>query len=344
MNTADNTRGLIKGLSYAFPTSGAIRLGKVVTRTKQGKTIRLPCKDDEFTLTTKIKDGNGDWQRHPLDGQLRETHGEVVTEAGAESAARKLRKIPVTIVFDRPELNMGEQFAAFSSTGSPLCVGDGQSARRRQEDGSVATETCPGARHCKFGEVHRCDAFLRLLVRVQGQAETAPPFILRTGSVNAVTDNRATLEHWATMYGGRLAGLPFNFVLDAKQTALSHQSVFYFGRLEPAFASVAEGARILRDQRKDDADLGIDRRAAEQSLLDLRANGDFAEDGAGDGEQFDDLLAGRFSDELDGEQRSTTFIGAVQSAAPRQAGAAAVAQLAAMLNSKAATEAADQPA
>lgn len=329
-----NSNALIKGLSYSFPTAGTIRVGYAVTRRKNGRDIRLPVKDDEFVLTTKVKDELGQWVRHPLDAQLRQEVGDPVGET--ESAERKLRRIPVTIVFDRPELNMVEQFAAFSNTGSPTCVGDGQSARRRQDDGAVTEEKCVGARHCKFGELHRCDAFLRLLVRVQGQPETAPPFILRTGSINAVTDNRATLEHWHSMFGGRLAGLPFNFVLDAKQSAMSMQSVFYYGRLEPAFATVAEGARLLIEARKQDAELGIDRRAAEDALLNLRANGAFAEDGRDDGEQFEDLIAGRFNDELDGETRTTTFTGAVVKAdAPATSGTEAIAQFASLLRASA---------
>lgn len=331
--TANKAVGLIHGLSYAYPTSGVIRLGYTRTSTKGA---RLPVKDDEMRLTTKVKDDKGEWMRHPLDAKLRELHGEEQKDGNTRSA-KKLRQIPVTVVFDRPELNMVEQYAAFSQEGVPLCVGNGQNAKRRQRDGSITEETCVGANHCQYGKDNRCDAFLRLLVRVEGQSETEPPLILRTGSVNAVTDNRAVLEHWHAMFGGRLAGLPFRFVLDAKQTALSRQSVFYFGRLEPAFGSIAEGARLLRDQRKDDAELGIDRAAAENALLALRRNGAFAEDSADDGEQFDDLLAGRFISEIDGEQRNIQVTGSRGSMGietpPAQAASHAVLALSQMLSS-----------
>ena len=337
MSSAPQT-GLIKGLSYSMPTSGTIRLGFVRHIVKNGKTIRVPAKDDEFTLTTKIKDDAGEWMRHALDGQLRESHGIDVKGPEGE-AVRKLRSIPVTIVFDRPDLNMTEQFAAFTHTGSPVCVGDGTTARRRQDDGSVSEESCPGAQHCSFGKANRCDAFLRLLVRVEGQPETAPPFILRTGSINAVADNRATLEHWRSMYGGRLAGLPFDFLLDAKQSAMSMQSIFYYGRLEPRFASVVEGAQILKQARAEDADLGIDRAAAEDALVQLRANGAFAEAAEGDGEQFDDLLAGRFSEEYQGERRDIVIHGARvgSDASPALAASSAVQQLSSMLAARAYT-------
>jgi len=318
-----NPVGLIQGLSYAYPTSGTIRLGSTRASKRGDRVVKIPVKEDEFTLTTKVKDGEA-WQRHPLDGALRAAHGQEV-----EAGVKKLREIPVRLMFDRPELNMAEQYAAFTNDGRPLCVGDGSQARRRQPDGQVSQEDCPGALHCAFGAANRCDAFLRLLVRVEGQSETEAPFILRTGSVNAVVDNRAVLEHWAAMYQGRLAGLPFTFKLDAKQSALSRQSVFYFGRLEPAFGTVAEGAKILMAMRAEDEALGIDRSAAEQQLLVLRGNGAFAEVDADAGEQFDDLLAGRFTDEVGTEKHETRVVGEVSPLlSPTAAGHAALAQLA----------------
>lgn len=325
-------KGLIHGMSYSFPTSGTIRVG--YTRTN-GRGAKLPVKDDQFRITTKVKDDAGQWVPHALDAVLRESHGEEVP--GARGAAeRKLRRIPVRIVFDRPELNMTEQYAAFTNEGIPVCVGDGQNAKRRASDGSVTSEDCPGSRFCEYGKNARCDAFLRLLVRVEGQNESEPPMILRTGSVNAVTDNRATLEYWSRIFKGRLAGLPFNFVLDAKQTALSRQSVFYFGRLEPAFASATEGAKLLREMRAEDEELGIDRAAAEDALMALRNNGSFAEDTDDGSAQMEDLIVGRFSETgADGETREIT-IGAPQPqagfASPTDAASEAIARLNNMLS------------
>jgi hypothetical protein len=317
--------GLIKSLAYSVPTDGVIRTGYTTTN---ANGQRLPVKDDEFRLTLKFKDrSTGDWVPHPLDAKLRETHGEPVDVPNGP-VVRKLRRIPVKIAFDRPELNMAEQYAAFTNQGVPLCVGDGCKAKRRQPDGSVTEEVCVGARFCKYGEANRCDAFLRLLVRVEGQDDTAPPMILRTGSINAVTDNRTTLEYWHAMFGGRLAGLPFTFVLDAKQSALSRHSVFYYGRLEPRFKTAIEGAQLLKSLRKEEAELGIDRTAAEDALIALRKNGAFAENGE-DGEQFEDLLVGRFTTEVGDEKREIRIPGAAVGlqVPPAQAAATAVMQL-----------------
>lgn len=335
------SKRLIKGLSYAFPTSGTIRLGSTYTVKRQGKEVRLPMKDDEFTLTIKVKDEAGQWVRHPLDAQLREKHGvDVPREDG--TTERKLRRIPVQLAFDHPDLTMAEQYAAFSPQGVPVCVGNGDVARRRQSEGVVSEVKCPGPRYCQFGKANRCDAFMRMLVRVEGQRETDPPFILRTGSVNSVSENRATLEHWHTMYGGRLAGLPFVLVLDAKQSSMSLQSVFYYARLEPAFPDLAAGAQALKAHREVEQDVGVNRAAAEERLLALRANGAFADDASGDEAQFEDLIAGRYSDEVDGEHRTLTVAARPEptlDVPPAAAAQAAVTQLQGMLTRRASVEA-----
>jgi len=66
MNQSLAPTGLIRGLSYAFPTSGTIRVGHSRPIARQGRVDKEPVKDDEFTLTTKIKDVDGLWQRHSV--------------------------------------------------------------------------------------------------------------------------------------------------------------------------------------------------------------------------------------------------------------------------------------
>ena len=331
MNGTSKPVGLLHKLVYAAPTSGTIRMGRI-RETEKGN---LPVKDDEFRLTTKVKaPGTGDWEPHQLDDLLRKKHGEDVCGSDGK-AVRKLRRIPVTIVYDRPELTVSEQLAAFSSQGVPLCVGDGETAMRRDlASGETSKDVC-SPRTCRFGQANRCDAIMRLLVRVEGQAETEPPMILRTGSFNAVTDNRATLEYWSRMFGCRLAGLPFDLVLEAKQTAMSRHSRFYFARLVPAFKTAAEGATLLNEARKAEEEFGINRAAAEDALLALRGHGSFEEDTDDGAAQFDDLIAGRFTVEVDGEQHRVSIglpTAGIQQP-PKQAAADAVMELASRLSS-----------
>lgn len=57
---------MIKGLMMTPPVVGRISIGKLVER----NGIRLPEKDDEFTITTQVQNRQG-WLLHPLDGILR---------------------------------------------------------------------------------------------------------------------------------------------------------------------------------------------------------------------------------------------------------------------------------
>jgi hypothetical protein len=86
---------MIKGLAITPPVLGRISIGKIVE--KNGK--RLPEKDDQFTITSQIQNKDG-WVKHPLDEQLR-----------AKAQNQKLRSIPVRMIFNDPELNLGQSTA-----------------------------------------------------------------------------------------------------------------------------------------------------------------------------------------------------------------------------------------
>lgn len=286
--------GLINGLTYSVPIDGVIRMGYVLKRQDR----RLPAKDDQFTITRKFKDASGSWAPHPLDALLREEHGEDVG-----NGEKKLRRIPVRIAFDTPSLSISEQFAAFSAEGRPHCVGNGCKAKRRDlATGAVSEVDCPGPDGCEYGQANRCDAFVRLLVQIDHPDAAGGNFILRSGSINAVTDCRTVLESLATMYGG-LSGLAMWLTLEAKSSTLSRQSVFWYASLRPRFADLYEGARLVQSRRQREADAGMNRAAYEAMLTALRNNGAFGET-AEDATQMEDLLVARFSEDTDDGVRS----------------------------------------
>ena len=53
---------MLKGLALTPPVVGRISIGKVVE--KNG--MRLPEKDDEFTVTSQVQNKDG-WVNHPVD-------------------------------------------------------------------------------------------------------------------------------------------------------------------------------------------------------------------------------------------------------------------------------------
>lgn len=88
---------MIKGLAITPPVLGRISIGRVVE--KNGK--RLPEKDDQFTITTQVQNKDG-WVLHRLDESLRKG-----------SANGKLRSIPVTMLFNDPDLNLRAEYTMF---------------------------------------------------------------------------------------------------------------------------------------------------------------------------------------------------------------------------------------
>ncbi len=70
---------------------------------------------------------------HPLDETLRKN-----------SPNGKLRSIPITLLFNDPDLSFRAEYSLFDrSTGRPMCMGNGDTCRRVATAG-VKTLPCPG--------------------------------------------------------------------------------------------------------------------------------------------------------------------------------------------------------
>jgi Recombination directionality factor-like len=294
-----NPSGLLNGLTYSVPVAGTIRLGRVVTRNNR----RLPEKDDQFTVTLKHKEpGTGQWAPHPIQKTLVERFGTSVEGVGDESKAQaKLRRIPIKIAFDNPNLSLSEQYAVFNRESRPMCVGNGVIAKRRDLTTGVVSEApCEGPDGCPYGVENHCDAIARLIVQIDDESTADEFFILRTGSINAVSDCRTVLVSYSKLFGG-LAELPMWLTFEAKSSSQSMQTTFWYASLKPRFKGMVEGAKLLKNRREADVEAGLDRQAYEDTLMALRKNGSFAEHSE-DMEQFEDLIVGRFVDDT-GEDR-----------------------------------------
>lgn len=283
---------LIHGLTYTIPADGVIRTGRLVVR--DGR--RLPAQDDQFTITRKFQDASGAWAPHPLDGALREQFGE------DDGGGKRLLRIPVRIAFDTPGLSISEQFCAFNADGRPQCVGNGCKGRRCDPaTGQAAELDCPGPDGCEYGQAHRCGAFMRLLVQIDHPDAAGCHFILRSGSINAVTDCRTMLEGLGTLFGG-LSGLPMWLTLEAKSSRLSGQAIFWHASLRPRFGDLCAGAKLIQSRRQLEAEAGMNRVGYEAMLLALRNNGAFGESGE-DAAQMEDLLVARFGEPAGDDRR-----------------------------------------
>ena len=245
---------MIKGLAITPPVLGRISIGRVVE--KNGK--RLPEKDDQFTITTQVQNKDG-WVLHPLDENLRKS-----TTNG------KLRSIPVTMLFNDPDLNLRAEYTMFDRrNGRPLCVGNGETCKRMCRN-EVKTLPCPSPDACEVGRDGACKPYGRLNVQI-GDEKDMGTFIFRTTGFNSIRTLSARLAYFKAISGNKLACMPLMLVLRGKSTTQSHRAPIYFVDL-----TVREGMS-LDDAVMQAVELDQKRKASglDQEALDCAAKTGF---------------------------------------------------------------------
>ncbi|WP_288993137.1 hydrolase or metal-binding protein, partial [uncultured Marinobacter sp.] len=236
---------MIKGLAITPPVIGRISIGRIVE--KNGK--RLPEKDDQFTITTQIQTREG-WLPHPLDDALRQ-----------EVQGKKLRSIPVTLPFNDPDLNLRAEYTFFErKSGRPLCSGDGESCRRRTDQG-LEQLPCPSPDLCEFGAHDLCKPYGRLYVRV-GEEDELGCFVFRTTGYNSIRTLAARLRYFHAISGGNLATLPLELKLRGKSTTQSHRAPIYYVDLTLRIGvSMEDAVNQAREAAKHRESQGINQAA-----------------------------------------------------------------------------------
>lgn len=203
---------MIKGLAITPPVIGRISIGKIVE--KNGK--RLPEKDDQFTITTLVQNKDG-WLLHPLHSKLT-----------GDSANAKIRSIPVKVLFNSSDLNLRAEYSMFDrTTGRPICVGNGETAKRVSAEG-MTDIPCPSPDGCQYAKSGGCKPYGRLNVAIEGQEEELSSFVFRTTGFNSIRTLTARLQYFEAVSGGNTRYLPLQLKLRAKSTTQSHRAPVYF--------------------------------------------------------------------------------------------------------------------
>ncbi len=203
---------MIKGLAITPPVIGRICIGRLVQ--KEGKWV--PEKDDSFTLTTQVQQKGG-WLLHPLHQQFAQGHEQA-----------KIRAIPVRVLFNDSDLNLRAEYSAFDrQTGRPLCVGNGEMAKRVGAQG-MEEVSCPGPERCPYGQQQGCKLYGRLNLFVEGQGDELGSFIFRTTGYNSVRTLAARLKYFEAVSGGLTRYMPLTLRLRAKSTTQSYRTPVYY--------------------------------------------------------------------------------------------------------------------
>lgn len=254
---------MIKGLAITPPVIGRITIGRLVCKNDKW----LPEKDDSFTLTTQVK-SRGDWLLHPLHQQY--------ADAATNS---KIRAIPVRVLFNDTDLDLRAEYSAFDrNTGRPLCVGNGETAKRVGQEG-VEELACHSPERCPFAQQHGCKLYGRLNVQVEGQNDELGSFIFRTTGYNSVRTLAARLQYFHAVSGGLTRYLPLMLRLRAKSTTQSYQTPVYYVDLTLRDGDTLAGVvACAREMAANDEEAGISTEQLEQTAKRLLQNGKF-EDG-----------------------------------------------------------------
>lgn len=201
---------MIKGLIITPPVLGRISIGGTIE--KNGK--RIPTKDDQFTITSQVQGKEG-WINHPLDAKFRQL------------SDGKLRKIPVRMLFNEPELNLRAEYTLFDrQTGRPVCVGDGESCKRRTQQG-VETHPCPSPEVCPLAKGGACKPYGRLYVNISEDDELGS-FVFRTTGFNSIRTLAARLNYFSAVSNNKLSCLPLQLTLRGKSTTQSYRTPIYY--------------------------------------------------------------------------------------------------------------------
>ena len=250
---------MLKGFAITPPVVGRISIGRVVER----NGMRLPEKDDQFTLTSQVQNREG-WLLHPLDEALR------------QQAGGKLRSLPVRLLFNDPSLNLRADYNLFDrTTGRPVCVGNGEACRRSGQDG-IETLPCPGSDICRFAE-GQCKPYARFNVRIGDEDETGT-FVLRTTSFNTIRTLSARLQYFQAVSGGLLACLPLELKLRGKSTTQSHRApIFYVDLVVRSGMTLEQAISEARRLDSERREAGFDQSALDEAARLGFANGAFEE-------------------------------------------------------------------
>ena len=248
---------MLKGFAITPPVVGRISIGRVIER----NGLRLPERDDQFTLTSQVQNRDG-WLLHPLDESLR------------QQAGGKLRSLPVRLLFNDPSLNLRADFNLFDrSTGRPVCVGNGESCRRSGQDG-IETLPCPGPEGCRFAE-GQCKPYARFNVRI-GDEDEIGTFVLRTTSFNTIRTLAARLQYFQAASGGLLACLPLELKLRGKSTTQSHRTpIFYVDLVVRSGMTMEQAITEARRLDGERQQAGFDQAALDEAARQGFANGAF---------------------------------------------------------------------
>jgi len=185
---------MIQGMTPRLAEVGKIKIGE-----KSKKMVRghlLPKKWDHFKIATLLKDDAG---RLEMDGEMNEIIGE------------KCTSLDICLCYDDLAMNMSSSYSWFAQS-KLVCMGNGQMAMRRKEDGSEEEITC-NPKECVQYKEKKCNPYGRLSVILASANRIGGVYVLRTKGWNSIRNVLSSMAFIRKESGGVLAGLPLRMRL-----------------------------------------------------------------------------------------------------------------------------------
>lgn len=202
----------IIGRSPILPERGKIKIGKKGPKktSKGGKEFSPPVKLNHFLITTMERDAD---DNYIPDAALMQSIA-VNTEQDVEN----LTRIPVRLLYNEPSLNFATRYAVYDGR-KIWCKGNGVTAKRRQQDGSMKDQACICERidNEYDGPPPKCKINGILGVVIEGAAVLGGVWKFRTTSFNSVDGLTGAIEMIRQIAGGQIANIPLELVLTPKQ-------------------------------------------------------------------------------------------------------------------------------
>jgi len=205
---------LVKGITPTLFEAGKVKIGrKGKEREGNNGKWQAPEKLDHFLITRTLR---GQDNNFLLDESL--------IAKLPKDADDKLRRIPITLLYDDMSLNFQSRYACYLGK-TLFCSGDGETANEAIADQNKKVSgykqvscTC---RRAEFGYEGRdkCKITGKLQFVIRGAERIGGVHVYRTTGRNSVISIMSSLAMIQRITGGLLAGIPLELVVNPKQVA-----------------------------------------------------------------------------------------------------------------------------
>lgn len=123
--------------------------------------------------------------------------------------------LPVMLPLENEEMFFRQFYAVYGSNQKIKCIGDGESAERRSDDGKKFDVICPHPENCEYGIQNKCRA--RTIIQVVlPDVNMGGVYQISTGSISSDIDIRSGIEMSRHLFG-RISYVPMILAREEKK-------------------------------------------------------------------------------------------------------------------------------